>query len=427
MIFFWLLLYNVLYPFAFLIVIIFAFFNLKIRESIIGKINTLSKLKSRSNKLRNEKSTYWFHASSLGEYFQVITLIEHIKNFDPGINIVLSFTSPSGYKNAKNDCVDLKLYLPFDFVWLNYKMFNFIKPTKIIFTSYDIWLNFLFLAKIKGIETILTSLSFDEKSSKNNIIYNSYYKSIYKQFDSIHLVSKKDEKKLRSILGQNFKNSKIYVSGNPRIDYINDKFQQMSKHNKKLNILERDNLIIIASTHKNDDKIIIPTLVKILNKNTKWKVLYFPHEPLERKVKDIKLHFIKKNFDVVIVSDHNIKFSKGRVFIISSIGLLTKIYWKGKIAYVGGGFSTGIHNVMEPALSHLPILMGPKYGNSPDAKQLIKYGGAVTVKDSNQLLSSLNKLIRNKEKLSHMSKISIKTIKSNLGATKKIIKDLVNE
>ena len=133
MIYFWLLLYNILYPFIFLMAMIFSVFNIKVRESILGKFKALSIIRYNSSLFTGENNIYWFHVSSLGEYFQVTSILKSIREINPVIKIVVSFTSSSGYKYARNDLFDLKFYLPFDFIWVINKALNTIKPTKLFF------------------------------------------------------------------------------------------------------------------------------------------------------------------------------------------------------------------------------------------------------------------------------------------------------
>lgn len=427
MFYFWLFLYNIFYPFLFLTAMIFSLFSLKVRESILGKFKSLSVIRTNSNLFNRGNDIYWFHVSSLGEYFQITSVLKSLREINSRIKIVVSFTSSSGYNNARDDLFDLKFYLPFDFIWIIGKTLNIIKPKKIVFSSYDIWFNFLFLAKFRNIETTLTSLVIDDNSNKLNQIIKSFYKTIYKNLDFIHVVTERDKKNLEIILGLNGHNTKVLVSGNPRVDYVYDEFQNTSEDVQKLKILKRENIIIIASTHDKDDEIVIPGLIKTHNKFPNWKIIYVPHDPIKKKNNKIKLMFNRSNKDVKIISDGNLSFPENKTYLISSVGLLAKLYWIAKIAYVGGGFSTGIHNIMEPSIASLPIIIGPKYNNSPEAEELLKNGGAVSINDSIEFSFFLEELIEDKEKLYQKSKTSKRTIEANLGATNRIIKDLTNE
>ena len=85
-----------------------------------------------------------------------------------------------------------------------------------------------------------------------------------------------------------------------------------------------------------------------------------------------------------------------RVCLVDTIGQLAQLYWYGQIAYIGGGFSTGIHNVMEPAIARLPIYFGPRYNNSHEAEELIKNGGGFQIDSGTDLFLGIKKLFNGK-------------------------------
>ena len=170
-------LYNILaLPILLLLSIIFSIFNTKIRKGLIGRFNSFSALKSfPTNKF---SQIYWFHCASFGEYQQVETLIEQIKKRDQGIGIITSFFSPSGFENVNDRNIDLKIYLPFDFIFSSFRALRIVEPSKIFFTSSDFWPSFLFAANQLNITTVLTSAR-----------YRKSYNIFLKMFNKIFCVS----------------------------------------------------------------------------------------------------------------------------------------------------------------------------------------------------------------------------------------------
>ena len=154
-----LIIYNLLaLPIIIFISIIFSIFNKKIRKGFIGRLSSFSSLKSFNPSRFSD--IYWFHCSSYGEYQQVETLIEQIKKRDQGIGIITSFFSPSGFENVNDRNIDLKIYLPFDFIFSSFRALRIVKPNKIFFTSSDFWPSFLFAANQLNISTVLTSARY---------------------------------------------------------------------------------------------------------------------------------------------------------------------------------------------------------------------------------------------------------------------------
>ena len=81
------------------------------------------------------------------------------------------------------------------------------------------------------------------------------------------------------------------------------------------------------------------------------------------------------------------------MFVIDTIGILTQIYAYADIAYVGGAFKTGLHNILEPATYGTPVVIGPKYSKFQEAKDLVALGSCVVVNNTEELSAIFNRLI----------------------------------
>ena len=425
--YFWIILYNLFfYPLFFIIALFTSFFNKKIKDSFIGKFHSIKILDRYFSSQEHLNKVYWFHVSSLGEFYQIAPILSFLKKNNPQITRIVSFSSPSGYNNVKNELYHLKFYLPFDFIWSIISAFKIIKPDKIIFSSYDLWPNLLFLSRYYNITTILTSLRIPSVSKKNNIILKSFYQSFYRLLNSIYTITSNDEARLRSLMNGVEEIPDIYTLGNPRFDFVKDEFEQKNVDIPKIDILKRKDTIIIASSHEEDDKVVIPSLIKLLNLNSGWNVLYVPHDLDPKPIENIKKQFNKGGIKPVLFTGNHKDIPNQKVTIIRSIGLLANLYWISKISYIGGGFSTGIHNLMEPAIAKLPIIFGPRNQNAPEAEQLINNRGGFLIQNSNDFFLILDKLIKDDKRIIKASQSSRSIIESNLGATQKIIKKILD-
>ena len=132
----WFISYNfIFYPLFFVTGLIFSLFNLKFRRGVSGRFSSQIVLKKFFNSIPNTADIYWFHAASLGEFYQVKPVLEGLKNVEPKCVAVVSFSSPSGYDNAKSDDIDLRIYMPFDFLWSVRRALKITRPKKVIFAS----------------------------------------------------------------------------------------------------------------------------------------------------------------------------------------------------------------------------------------------------------------------------------------------------
>mgnify|MGYP001493072786 FL=1 len=406
-----LIIYNLfVLPIIISLSIILSLFNKKIRKGFLGRFQSISSLKSfNSEKFSN---IYWFHSSSYGEYQQVETLIDKLKKSDPNIGIVTSFFSPSGFENVKDNNIDLKIYLPFDFILTSYKALKLVKPKKIFFTSSDFWPSFLFVANNLNITTILTSAR-----------YRNSYKIFLNMFDKIFCVSENDYQ----LMKRNIVNDKITVTGNPRYDRILNNLNNV-KYKIKPDIKE-NKVLILASMWMEDNKIIFENLIGSSLINNFEKIIIVPHEISEKYINYYCSALKERNFTFKVIDSYqNFETFSEKFIIVNKVGFLSKLYMQTSITYVGGGFSkSGIHNIIEPAAASNPVIFGPNFLNSNklDAQGLINISGGFSIESFNVFKEKINWLL-NIENFKYSSDRCKSFVMENSGSTEKII-EVINE
>ena len=424
---FWVLLYNgFIYPLVFVAALITSIFDEKLRKGIKGRFQSTSLLKQYFKEFNEPPSLYWFHAASLGEFHQVKPVIDGLKEVRDDIKIIVSFSSPSGYENSLNESIDLKIYAPFDFPWSIITALNIARPRKIIFASYDIWPNMIWLAKFKGIHTNIFATRVKHRSPKLRPLLKQFYRSIYASISSIYTVSEADSEGINTILGPN-SIPIIKVLGNPRYDTVMKSSEDLSLQ-KTDSVLEREERIIIGSAHVEDDDFLIPALADLMEEHPDMKVLYAPHEPSRKAIDRISKRFKKLGYrNTIFAKKNDMTLSSDRLVIVGVVGVLSKLYWQGIIAFIGGGLSTGIHNVMEPAIAKLPVLFGPRYHHAHEAEELLKSGGGFCINGQNEFHDKIIQLINDRKYLKLTSLAATDVIHKNLGSSTRIIRNLLND
>ena len=406
-----LIIYNLfVLPIIISLSIILSLFNKKIRKGFLGRFQSISSLKSfNSEKFSN---IYWFHSSSYGEYQQVETLIDKLKKSDPNIGIVTSFFSPSGFENVKDNNIDLKIYLPFDFILTSYKALKLVKPKKIFFTSSDFWPSFLFVANNLNITTILTSAR-----------YRNSYKIFLNMFDKIFCISENDYQ----LIKRNIVSDKITVTGNPRYDRILNNLNNV-KYKIKPDIKE-NKVLILASMWMEDNKIIFENLIGSSLINNFEKIIIVPHEISEKYINYYCSALKERNFTFKVIDSYqNFETFSEKFIIVNKVGFLSKLYMQTSITYIGGGFSkSGIHNIIEPAAASNPVIFGPNFLNSNklDAQGLINISGGFSIESFNVFEEKINWLL-NIENFKYSSDRCKSFVMENSGSTEKII-EVINE
>ncbi len=417
--------YNVfIYPCIFVLFFVCSFFNKKIRTAFYGKLQSNKLIKKFTSKLQKESNVYWIHMASLGEFYQSKIIIDLLKLNDPKNKIIASFSSPSGYQNFNSNSVDLAIYLPFDFPWVINKMMLIIKPKKIIICSYDLWPNLVWLAKRNKIHVNVFSFYIKSNRKYFSNLGIKLLKPLFNDLSSIYTVTLNDKKRVTSMLKN--KTTIVRACGNPRYDTIKEMNLKNNKYSSK-NLNLREKKIIIASTHKEDD-FIIPILIKISKIYNNLKFLYVPHEPTNFEIN--RLIKLFKGYDEnLVVNSENIpiKLSNNKFTLIRKIGILYNLYWDCQFAYVGGGFSSGIHNIMEPSIAGIPIIFGPKYEHANEAYLLLKSKGAFCISSSLEFETTIVKLLNDDKLLQNSGDNSAKLVEDNLGSSKKIVSSLLRD
>ena len=407
-----LLIYSIIVSIAGLLLQIIAFFVPKINLFVAGRKDVFPTLKA---KIKPDDKTIWFHAASLGEYEQGLPVIEKIKIKYPNHKIIVSFFSPSGYEVRKNNTVaDTTVYLPLDTVKNAKKFIQLTHPDLVFFIKYEFWPNYLNELKKQQIPTYLISGIFREKQAFFKW-YGGFYRKALEAF-TYFFVQNESSLKLLQRLGKN----NAVVSGDTRFDRV-------------ATILEKDNSLDFIETFKNNTTTIVigsswpkdeELVLNFINLSTAdCKYIIAPHNIKQEQIQQLKTNCVKK---VVLFSEKEDKnLADYDVFIIDTIGILTKIYSYADIAYVGGGFGhPGVHNILEPATFGIPIVIGPNYSHFAEATDLVNLKGCISIQNKEELSSNFLQLITNKSTRIEKGNICADFVQKNKGAVDCIMKKI---
>ena len=404
-----LFLYNLVISIAGFFLKIVALFSPKIKLFTEGRKNVFTILEE---KIKPSDKTIWFHSASLGEYEQGLPVIEKIKEKYPSHKIIVTFFSPSGYEVRKNNTVaDVTIYLPLDSKSNAKKFLKLVHPELAFFIKYEFWLNYLNELKNNQTPTYLISGIF-----RDNQMFFKWYGGFYRKaltaFTYFFVQNESSKQKIESIGFHN-----VIVSGDTRFDRVNA-------------ILERDNTLEFIHNFKNNSPTIVigsswpkdeALLAEYINQAPEnVKFIIAPHNIKADQIAALKAQITKST--VLFSEKKELDLSHYNVFIIDTIGLLTKIYSYGTIAYVGGGFGNpGIHNILEPATFGIPIVIGPNYSNFAEAVELVALGGCLVISNHNELKQNLDRLLNDNSFLNEKSQICQSYIQNNKGATNSIM------
>jgi 3-deoxy-D-manno-octulosonic-acid transferase len=400
-------LYNILIFKATLLLQILAVFSKKLKLFVDGRKQTFSKIEA----LKNE-NVIWFHAASLGEFEQARPIIEELKKNFNQYKILVTFFSPSGYEIRKNyNLADVICYLPLDSRSNVRKFVEIVNPKFAIFIKYEFWPNLLNELKLKKIPTILVSGILREKQIFFKW-YGGFMRESLKAFNHFFVQDRKSKKILGSINLEN-----VTIAGDTRFDRV----FEILEHDNTLDFIDEfknDQYTIVAgSTWQEDDELLVNYINNEASEEEKFIIA--PHNIKSEAILALQKSINKKTILYSAKADKNL--SEYTVFIIDTIGLLTRIYASADIAYVGGGLKTGLHNILEPATFGIPVVIGNNYDKFKEAVDLVDLKGCISICNQEEFSSIFMKLKLDEDYRKSTGKINQKYIQQNLGATKIII------
>jgi len=392
----------------------------KARKLIQGQRDVYSRLK---NLVGGHPGKWvWIHAASLGEFEQGRPLIERIRRERPDLKVLLTFFSPSGYEVRHNwQGADAVSYLPLDTPRRVRMFLDIVRPATAIFVKYEFWGNYLAELKRRGIPTYIISSIFRE----GQIFFRSYggeFRRMLRCFTRIYVQDEASRERLASIGITN-----VTVAGDTRFDRVTDVRRTLVD----MPALDRfaaasADVLVAGSTWPADEEILFPALGSL----PRLKAIVAPHEFDSLRLEQMRAA-LGAHGPVAMLSEleagPDIDPSTLRFVIVDSFGRLSSIYRKATMAYIGGGFGTGIHNINEAAAYAVPVIYGPRHSKFKEASDLIACGGGFCIKSGTELLSILSTLSSDRHARETAGNAAGAYIARSIGATDIIFNDLFSQ
>lgn len=403
-------LYNLSVFFYSLLIHCAGFFNKKVRLWIEGRKNIFSRIQKT---VSSKELIAWFHCASLGEFEQGRPVIEQLRKLHPEYKILLTFFSPSGYEVRKNyEAADYIFYLPLDTSGNVKRFLELVKPSVVFFIKYEFWFNYIRNLEEKNIPFFIISANFRHGQH----FFKWYGGWFRKQLKSITHIFVQNKESLELLKKINI--TQATVSGDTRFDRVYEITGNVKTFFVIQKFCEGSDVFIAGSSWPPDEEF----LTQLINSGKiNYKFIIAPHlvdKPhVASLTEKIKKHVVKYSE----ADEQNVMHAK--VLVIDCIGILSHVYRYGKIAYIGGGFGGGIHNILEAASFGMPVIFGPKYHKFQEAIALIKEGGAFSISSEAEFMNTIMRLYNNPDLLEQTSEIARNFVQKNIGATKIILEE----
>jgi 3-deoxy-D-manno-octulosonic-acid transferase len=403
------LFYNIIITLAAVFVQLFGGLNKKIRQGQKGRNKSLSILKQM---VHPSDKVIWLHCPSLGEYEQGLPVFQALKNHYKDYKFVMTFFSPSGYEiRKKNPIAAVVVYLPLDQKRAVKSFLDVVHPELVVFVKYDLWPNYLLELNHRNIHTVLISALF-RPSQPYFKVYGRWFKKLLFTFDHIFTQDVASKELLNSI---GF--SAVTVSGDTRFDRVGNQLKTDNTLDFIAAFKNNQTCVVAGSTWPEDETLLIDYINSCSDAT---KFIIAPHNIDLNEIQSMVKQLQKPT--VCYSSYTNETLADKSVFIIDTIGLLTKIYSYADIAYIGGGMgTTGLHNTLEAATFGLPIVIGKNYEKFPEAKAMLSNGGLFSICDFEALESTLNMLINAPKKRLEFGQKNKAFVEENKGASEVVM------
>lgn len=442
-------------------------FNKKIKKMWRGEREAVDLLKE---KVDPTAKYVWFHAASLGEFEQGRPLIEQLRATHPEYKILLTFFSPSGYEVRKNyEGADIVCYLPLDTISNARRFLRAVHPVMAFFIKYEFWYNYLHILRHRGVPVYSVSSIF----RPGQVFFKWYGRNYAKVLHCITHFFVQNEVSLQLLKGIGIEEATVV--GDTRFDRV----LQIKEQAKELPIVEafkgingkgdackedlaedackddlsenacKDDLaedagkrvlsedackedlsengckgckvFVAGSSWQPDEDIFI----RFFNDHPDWKLIIAPHVIGEDHLAYILDKLQMKAVRYTQATKQSA--AEARCLIIDCFGLLSTIYRYGEIAYVGGGFGVGIHNVPEAAVWGVPVLFGPNNKRFQEAQDLLACKGSFEVTDYDSFNTIISRLISDDQFRHQCGEASANYVKSRSGATDIIMKSVAGK
>ena len=391
------LIYFFISPILFLFIHISKFFNQKIKTHLDYQYSSFKNMYSKLSKIdRKNKKVLLFHAASVGEFEQlkpILSKLNRKKYF-----IIQTFTSPSIFNKENDNCLfDVCCYHPYDFFWQSHSFFSKIKPIAYIITRHDVWPSHMYILNKLNIKTFYINANLHNQSIWLKPFFKMFSKTIFRNLNFCLVPSENIKNRFSKFISD----KKIIVTGESRFDQIIQR-KTMNKNQSFLPDYFNESFnIIFGSYDQNDESIIINSLIKaypngdkdLQNKN--HRIILVPHEMeidfINRMIKQLKTN----SFNVNMFSSLT-NANKTNILLVDKVGILADLYRYAKLAYVGSGFSDGVHSVIEPGVYGCVVSFGPNIELLEEAKYLYNNNIGYMINNKEDMLNFFNLYNENK-------------------------------
>lgn len=405
------------------------FTNEKARLGLEGRRDLFPRLAGQAAELQGG---VWFHASSAGEYEQGRPMIRALRAAAEARGIpvptLLTLFSPSGYGHAqRHPETDVVEYLPFDTAPAAKRMIELVRPRALVFVKFDCWPNLIWAARRAGVPLLLLGANFPPGSQRTWPVARGFFRRLFDCFEAIGAVGDADARRFED-LGVR---TRVEVTGDTRVDQVVHRWEAAEDAPLVRAFAAAGwKYLMLGSCWPPGEERVLGPFADALARHQDLGLIIAPHEPSPEHLAHIEADLAGRGLvatrlsELVELRTHRRRATaaakdpaRWRVVVVDTVGILAELYRAGVLTYVGGGFTTGVHNVLEPAITGQPVLFGPRHHNAPEAAALVDAGAGQVVESAGQVRDRLEQWLVDREALTAAGRRAQDLVLQQRGAT----------
>ncbi len=420
-------LYNALIPAVAFGARVASLWNAKIAEGLAGRKGWRERWIENASRIERRRPLVWFHVSSVGEFEQAKPVMSMLADRPGGgVEIALTFYSPSGMsyygrfdRSRRIEAIRFVDYLPIDTAGNARFCLDTLRPDLIVYVKFDIWPNLLVEASKRGIPQALMAATLSPGSLRLSRIARGYYGDLYSRLDAIAAISEEDAERFRRGVRDA---ARIVVAGDTRFDQVCRRVDSSTARPSGAVAAAGRAWIIAGSTWPKDEALVVSGYRVLRKAHRGIGLIIVPHEPSAERLASIHRALASAGLSYRLLSSlkEGVPFEED-VVVADGVGYLAELYRAGCIAYVGGSFTTGVHNVMEPAVLSLPVFFGPRIDNSYEARRLVELGAGKIVRRGIDFAREAGALLADPELRARAGGAGERFIRNHCGAASRCV------
>jgi 3-deoxy-D-manno-octulosonic-acid transferase len=395
-------------------------FNPKVRRGILGRKRLFQELRDQVSRIPPGQRI-WIHSSSLGEFEQAKPIIARLKQLYPDVRIVVTFFSPSGYEHSRSyPLADAVSYIPFDTRSAAQRFLDLVTPDIAVMVRYDIWPNHIWELSRRGIPVCIANATMRRGTLRRFPFVRVFHRHVYNSMQCILTVSEADRQTFNAF---GLDRPTVSVVGDTRYDQVSIRSRDARRRNLiPSRILQSRKVFVVGSSWPEDEDAILPAFLQLQDEISDAIMILVPHEPSvdHLEVLEERLSGKAKTIRFSALNEYR----NERIIIVDSVGLLLVLYAYAHIAYVGGSFRQGVHNVLEAAVYGIPVIFGPRHWNSQEPVMLLERGGGFVVPNTQELARTLRNLLLDDQARAFVGERAASFVQAHVGATARCIAHL---